>query len=52
MNDMRESEYQSRVRYLEQKIAFNERIHCPYVAAKWKRELERLKQRFEGKNVK
>ena len=44
---MTEQEYQSQVRHLEQKIAFNERIHCPYVAARFRRELERLKEKHE-----
>lgn len=51
MNDMRESEYRLQVRHLEQKIAFNERIHCPFVAARFRRELEKLKKEY-GKEVK
>ena len=49
---MTENEYRIEVSRLESKIAFNERIHCPYVAARWRRELEKVKQRFEGKDVK
>ena len=52
MNDMMESEYRLQVRHLEEKIAFNERIHCPYVAARYRRELERLNERHEKENIK
>ena len=49
---MTENEYRIEVSRLESKIAFNERIHCPYVAARYRRELERLNERHEKENIK
>lgn len=43
---MNEREYRLETERLEKKIAFNEQIHCPYVAARYRRELERLKEKY------
>ena len=51
MKSMTENEYRLETERLEKKIAFNERIHCPYVAARLRRELEKLKKEY-GKEVK
>lgn len=39
--------YYERKQELEYLIAFNERIHCPRVAEKWRRELYRLEQQYK-----
>ena len=52
MKSMTENEYRLETERLEKKIAFNERIHCPYVAARYRRELESLKERHEKEIVK
>lgn len=36
--------YNEKKSELEYLITYNERIHCPHVAAKWRRELNRLKR--------
>ena len=46
----REEYYRAEERRLLDRIAFNERIHCPYVANRHRRELERLrKEHGQGK---
>lgn len=46
-------EYLQRKRELEYLIAFNNSIHCPRVAAKWQRELDKLNKQYEqeGKSL-
>lgn len=41
-------DYYEKKKELEYLITYNERIHCPRVAAKWKRELNRLEQRYQA----
>lgn len=40
-------DYHQRKKELEYLIEFNTKIHCPYVAAKWKRELDRLEKQYQ-----
>lgn len=40
--------YNEKKRKLEYLITYNERIHCPHVAAKWRRELNRFEQRYQA----
>lgn len=35
-------DYYEKKKEIEDLIAFNERIHCPHVAARWRRELDKL----------
>ena len=35
-------EYYEKKKEVEDLIAFNERIRCPHVAARWRRELDKL----------
>lgn len=39
-------EYYEKKRELEYLIAYNERIRCPRVAAKWQRELDKLEREY------
>lgn len=41
---MKEQERNDYIRILQEKVEFNKRIHCPYVAAKWQRMIEELKK--------
>ena len=41
-------EYYEKKQELQYLIAYNERVHCPRVADKWRRELSRLEQRYEA----
>lgn len=41
-------DYNEKKKELEYLITYNERIHCPRVAAKWRRELDRLEQRYQA----
>lgn len=40
-------DYYEKKKDLEYLITYNERIHCPRVAAKWRRELNRLEEKYE-----
>lgn len=40
-------DYYEKKKELEYLITYNERIHCPRVAEKWRRELRMLEQRHE-----
>lgn len=39
----------SRIRELEKKRDFNLSIHCPLVAAKWQREIDKTVKEYERK---
>lgn len=41
-------DYYEKKKELEYLITYNERIHCPRVAEKWRRELSRLEQRYQS----
>lgn len=41
-------DYNEKKKELEYLITYNERIHCPRVAAKWRRELDRLEQIYQA----
>ncbi len=36
--------YNEKKRKFEYLIAYNERMHCPHVAVKWRRELNKLER--------
>lgn len=37
-------DYYEKKKEIEDIIAFNEKIHCPHVAARWRRELDKLER--------
>lgn len=41
-DEKKDIEMERAIFHLEQKIEFNERLRCPRVAARYRRELERL----------
>ena len=41
-DEEKDIEMEREIFHLEQKIEFNERLRCPRVAARYRRELERL----------
>lgn len=41
-------EYYEKKKELERLISYNERIRCPRVAEKWRRELRMLEQRYQA----
>lgn len=41
-------DYYEKKKELEYLITYNERIHCPRVAEKWRRELRMLEQRYQA----
>lgn len=41
-DEKKDIEMEREIFHLEQKIEFNERLRCPRVAARYRRELERL----------
>lgn len=41
---MKEQERNDYIRILQEKVEFNKRIHCPYVAAKWQRMIKKEKR--------
>ena len=47
MTDEKDIEMERAIFHLEQKIKFNESIRCHRVAARYRRELERLEQLVE-----
>ena len=44
---METKDIKPRKKKLEYLIAFNTRIHCPHVAAKWQRELDRMEKQYK-----
>ena len=40
-------DYYNKKEELEYLIEFNRKIHCPHVAAKWQRELDRLEKQYQ-----
>lgn len=48
MTVMNIKDYYEKKKELEYLITYNERIHCPRVAEKWRRELRMLEQRYQA----
>ncbi len=49
-DEKKDIEMERAIFHLEQKIKFNERLRCPRVAARYRRELERLVNEKNGQN--
>ena len=45
-------ERNKQIKILQEKVEFNERIHCHYVAARIRREIEKIKETMNETNDK